>query len=302
MIKLEYRYEYETIETLKGDAARNIRVPKSIIVDTDMQNIRLAVFSYMSIYKGLNNKLCFSIPSFLNWAGYKSDAHGGGVNDKVIETVKMLSDLGYITFVGNGFLTRSSCVELLFNTQLVHDICCEEGFAVLYLDEIEKIMQYENNNKQDRYLNRNTVLLVFAFLRQAIFRTPNELKPEERSPEGIAKRRERCIEAYNNNYKDIAARLGLSNRTVSMAAEILMRLGLIAIAEAYHIKNEDGDFRTPDFIFANMEKREGKKLLAKGQAYATGELKRKEASIKKIIPDYKVKSTFCNGNNIVNLS
>ncbi|MBR2895786.1 MAG: hypothetical protein IKC03_09045 [Oscillospiraceae bacterium] len=278
---MKYEYQYEPIATLKGDASKNIRIPKSIITNTKMLGIRLAVFTYLSIYKGLNDKLCFSIPLFLNWAGYKSDAHAGGINDKTIQTLKDLRDLGYVSFSDENLRHRNSCVEIKFNTHLVHNQCFEESFAILYLDEIEKVMKYKNDNPQDRYLNRNIILLVFAYLRQAIFRTPNKLKPEERSPEGIEGRKERCIEAYNESYKDIALDLGLTERIVSLSTQVLVKVGLIVIVEAYRIQNEDGEFRTLDMIFANAEKREGKHLLAIGEDYALGEIKRKLEKIRK---------------------
>ena len=228
----KYKYQYEHIATLNGNAAKNFRIPKSVIVDTEMLGIRIAVFTYLSLYKGLNDRVCFSIPLFLDWAGYKSDAHAGGINDKTIRTLEALSDLGYITFLDNRLRTKNSCFEILFNTQLVHDSCFQESFAILYLDEVEKVMRYTNDNLQDRYLNRNIVLLVFAYLRQAIYRTPNELKPEEQSPEGIERRKERYIEAYNESYKDIAQDLGLTERVVSFAVQALVSIGLIVVAEA----------------------------------------------------------------------
>lgn len=288
-MKHEHKYQYEPIATLNGDAAKNFRIPKSVIVDTEMLGIRIAVFTYLSMYKGLNNKVCFSVPLFLDWAGYKSDAHAGGINDKTIWTLEAFSNLGYVIFLDDRLRTRNSCFEILFNTQLVHDRCFEESFAILYLDEIEKVMEYKNDNLQDRYLNRNIVLLVFAYLRQAIFRTPNELKPEERSSEGIAARRERCIEAYNGNYKNIAMELGLTERTVSLAVNTLEQLELIRTAEAYRFKNEDGDFRTPDILFANMEKRERNKLLATGEDYAMGEITRKAAKMHQYNNKYYLK-------------
>ena len=288
----EIKKEYSPIKTLVGDASRSIRIPKSIIEDTDIHNVRLSLFTYLSIYKGLNNKVCFSIPLFLEWAGYKNDSHSGGINDKVIETLIALSEWGYVIFLDDKPLTRSYCAELRFDTDLVHNMCYEESFAILYLDEITRIMQYTNNNTHDRRLNRNTVLLVFAFLRQAIFRTPNTLKPEERSPEGIAARRERCIEAYNSNYKEIALVLGLGEKTVSAAVDILTKLKLIVFAEAYRIRNADGEYRTQDIIFANMEKREGDKLLAIGKSYALPEIERKERRIQKYIPNYKIRKTI----------
>jgi len=288
---LKYEKEFESIETLEGDSAVYFNVPLSLIENTEMHSIRVSVFAYLSTYRGLNNRVCFSIPLFLEWAGYKSDAHAGGINDKVIDTLDWLNVLGYISYYGNNPITRSSCIEIEFNRDLVYNLSWSESFAILYWDEVQKIMRYKNENKQDRYLNANTVLLVFAFLRQAIFRLPNKLKPEERSPEGIENRRKRCIEAYNGNYKDIGTVLGLSERTVSLAVKVLVQLKLIVIADPYHIQDEEGEFRTPDIIFVNAYKRDGKELLTNGEEYALGEIKRKEQSIRLHMPTYRIRPT-----------
>lgn len=284
-----YNVQYEPIDILKGDAAIYFRLPKSVIVNKTMLSIRTSIFSYLSIYSGLNGRVLFSIPHFLEWAGYKNDAHAGGINDKVIDTLVALSNLGYIKPFGNAFTSRTACVEIEFNKQLVHETCFKESFGILYWDEVQKIMQYKNNNPYDRYLNGNTVLLVFAYLRQAIYRMANRLKPEERSAEGVAKRRERYIEAYNDNFKSIGVQLGLSERIVSQAVAVLEQLNLIITATAYHFKNVDGKYRTPDVIFANAEKREGEKLLMRGVEYALEEIKRKEKYIQLYNPNYHIR-------------
>lgn len=287
---MKYEKEFQAIATLEGNQSIFFNVPISIIENTEIHSIRLSVFAYLSVYRGLNNRLIFSIPYFLEWAGYKSDAHTGGINDKVIDTLDKLNDLGFITYCGNKILNRSSYIEIEFNRNLVYELCWQESFAVFYWDEVQKIMKYKNENRYDKYLNRNTVLLVFAYLRQAIFRLPNKLKPEEQSPEGILARRKRCIEAFNGNYKDIAAAVGLSERTVSHAVKVLEQLKLIVVAEPYRIKNEIGEFRTPDTIFANAYKRERNELLATGDDYAWGEIKRKEKSIRAVIPSYHLRN------------
>lgn len=288
MQQLDETFEYRDFEELKGSAARYIKIPSSIILYTEMNSKRVSVFTYLSIYKGLNDKLNFSVPLFLEWAGYKSDTHKGGINDSIIDVTDCLSDLDYLYYSENR-LTRTSCVEVKFNTQLVFDDCSCMSFAIIYLDEIEKIMQYKDYNSKDTYLNCNTVLLVFAFLRHAIFRTPNKLKPEERSPEGIKSRRERCIEAYADSYKEIGKLLDLSDRTVSKAVKILEELGLIVVAEAYHIKNELGGFNTPYTLFANAYKREKDMLLFTGENYAIDEINRKAAKIRQYNPYFHIK-------------
>lgn len=286
---MDYKYQYKPIKILEGKAARNIRVPKSIIINKSLANMRLSLFVYFSIRKGLDDEVNFVIQDYLKWAGYKKDSHKGGINEKVIETINEMCKLGYVQYLENASYKRNSTIRIKFNSQLVHEQCFEESFAIIYLDEIDSVMSYKNCNKKDRYLNRNTVLLVFAFLRQAIFRTPNKLKPEERSPEKIEERKLRCIEAYNGYYKEIGESIGVSSRNVSQSSHILQQLNLIMFVEAYHIKNEKGEYRTAYTIFANMQKREFNELLAEGRKYALDEIKRKAERINSYNPDYKIK-------------
>lgn len=255
-----------------------------------MLNIRVSLFVYLSQRKGLDDIVYFSVPLFLNWIGYKSDSHKGAINDKVLETLTWLEDLEYITFLEDKSVNKTSFFKIYFNTQIVHEECFTNRFAIVYLDEIERIMGFKNNNKKDNYLNCNNVLLVFAFLRRSIFRTPNKLKPEERYEDRIADRKERLVEAFNESYKNIAEALGLTERTVSKAVQVLAQLKLIVVAEAYHIKGITSDYVTPDHIFANYEKREGNLLLASGNNYAFDEIKRKEKLIRKYIPDYRIRA------------
>lgn len=286
---MSFEKEFKSIQTLTGDAALYFNVPISLIADAEMHAMRISLFCYLSIYRGMNNRLCFSVPHFVKWAGYKNDRRIGGMNDKVLTTLDLLNEWGYVTYCDDRPISRTGCVEIEFNRNLVYETTQQESFGILYWDEVQKIIQYRNENPHDRYLDGNVVLLVFAFLRQAIFRLPNKLKPEERSPEGIANRRKRCFEAYNESYKDIGAVLGLRETTVSRAIKVLEQLKLIVTAEPYHIKNEIGDFRTPDIIFANAYKRDGNELLAEGDDYALGEIKRKEESLRNYIPAYRTR-------------
>ena len=239
------------------------------------------------MYRGLNNRLVFSIPFFLKWAHYKSDSHVGGINDKIIDTLNELNDEGYITYCGDT-LSRTGSIEIEINTEYIGEACSNGGYGVVYLDEIEKIMKCSIDNKT-AYFNCNTVLLVFAYLRDAIFRIPNKLKPEECYPERIEERRKRCPEAYNDTYKDIGLEIGVSAGCVSDAVKVLTELKLIVFEEAYHFKNEENEYRTPDIIFANAYKREDKKQLTFDDSYARMQILNKEEQMKKYFKEYVLK-------------
>ena len=164
---------------------------------------------------------------------------------------------------------------------------CSEGYAVLYLDELEKMMSYKN--LQGNSINNTTLLLVFAYLRNKIRRRPNELKPEERTLEGIKQRQKRLPDAFDGNISDIAKELGIHKQTLSKVIDILeQELGLIVTDRAYRIKTEDNEFRTLPTIFANAYKREDKYLLASGEEYSRTEIELKAQNMKLHYQDYKI--------------
>lgn len=260
----------------------------ALATDTNLHTNRVAIYTYIGMYKGLNHRLLFSVPKFLKWAGFQSDSHTGGINEKVLITIDELCNMGCIKYCDTP--SKTSAFELNVDIQSCSDLN-GTNFALLYIDEIDKIVNYEKHNIKDTHLNSYTILLVFAYLRRNIFRRPNELKPEERSPEGIEKRKYRIIEAYNTTYKAIASELGLSERTVAKAVNILVQLDLIVTREAYHIKDKDGNYHTPDIIFANYEKRENDYLLDYGLKYAYSEIERKAEIISKnAVWGYKLKA------------
>lgn len=281
------KYEYRFPKELGIDKSNYIRIPMSLLVDNELDKNRVAVYAYIAMYRGLNNKVLFSIPQFLKWAGFKSDTHTGGINDKVLGTLNELNEKGYFVYLDE--MTKTSTTEIEVDLKFINEEC-EGDFAFVYIDEIEKIMKLKKSNPKDAHLNSFSVLLTFAFLRRKIFRRINELKPEERYPEKVKDRRERCPEAYASTYIEIADEIGLSSSTVSKAVKILSDLKLIVFEEAYHVRMEDGEFRTPYTMFTNYEKREDKYLLDSGIEYAHAEMIYKMKQINKYTKNiYKLK-------------
>ena len=173
-----------------------------------------------------------------------------------------------------------------FNTGYYYNQC-SNGYAVVYLDELQKIMDYKN--LQGNSINNVALLLVFAYLRNKIRRRPNELKPEERTLEGMKQRRERLPDAFDSNITDIAKELGIHKQTVSKMIDILeQELKLIVTDRAYRVKNEDSEFRTLPTIFANAYKREDKYLLVAGEGYSRAEIELKAENMKQYYQDYRI--------------
>ena len=279
------KYEYDRIQ-LDDYSSRYISVPLSVIVATELDTRRVGVFSYLRIHCGLNNVINFTIPDVVEWCGGKPDRRANGSNDKVLSIIDSLSDRGYLTYLTEK--SRSSYMKCKFDTPYYREQCYE-GYAAIYLDELEKIMSYQKENSKDGMLNNTTILLVFTFLRHRIRRRPNKLEIEERYHDAIKSRRERLPEAYSSNINDMANEIGISSKTLAKIIDILeYELELIVTDRAYRVRNENDEFRTLPTIFANSYKREDKYLLDTGSDYSRTEIRLKAENMKKHYQDYKI--------------
>ena len=279
------KYEYKRI-LLKESQSKYIYIPLSVIIDTELDTRRVGIFSYLRIHCGLNNVIGFTIPDAIEWCGGKSDRRVNGTNDKVLSTLDTLVNMGYLTYLTEK--SRSSYIKCEFNMAHYYEEC-SNGYAVIYLDELKKIMSYKKENLKDSTFNNTTILLVFSYLRNKIRRRPNELSPEERTSDGIKKRKEKLPDAYGSNLLEIANELNISSKTLSKIIDVLeQELGLIVTDRAYRIKNEDNEFRTLPTIFANAYKREDKYLLDTGDNYSRIEIEQKAENMKQHYQGYRI--------------
>lgn len=279
----DYKYEYAKIP-LTDLESKYIYIPLSVIVDNKMDTKRVSIFSYLRIHCGLNDLIGFAIPDLVEWCGMKPNNREGKTNDKFLSVVDNFATGGYLTFLTkkdkNAYIKCKLDMEYYYKQ-------CSEGYSAIYLDELQKIMDYKN--LQGNSIDNSIILLVLAYFRNKIIRRPNELKPEERTVDKINQRRERLPEAIGSNITTIAKELGLHKQTLSKAIDILeFDLKLIVTDRAYRIKNEDGEFRTLPTIFANAYKREDKYLLNAGDDYSRTEIKLRAENLKRYYQDYKI--------------
>lgn len=282
---IEYKYEYE-IMPLENIAAKFIRIPMSVILNTDLDVKRIGIFSYLCAYCGLNNEIGFTIPDMVEWCGGKPDKRIDGTNDKFLNILDVLSKQGYLTYLKEP--SRSSFMKCRFDASF-HNEECKYGFSVLYLDEIEKILNYKKENTKDAFLTNTTILLVFAYLRWKIIRRGNKLQPEYATDEGISKRKKDCPDAYADSFLNMSEEIGISTNTFTKAIDILeCQLKLIVTDRAYRVKDDKGEYRTPYNIFAFTYKREGSNLLITEKEYSRFETENKAVLLNKKFNNYKI--------------
>lgn len=276
-------YEYSSPVELDAISGNYFAVPASVIMDTDMTEKRVTVFSFFSIYRGLNSSLFFSINNIVKWTGRQPNRHANGINSKIIQVIECLRDGGYLTLSEE--LDNSSCIEATLNLSKISEECDNDRFAIIYLDELKKIMDYQNPNAKDVFLNNDVILLVFTYLRMKIYRRRNKLFLEEINVDNqnnrqldIDTRRLRSPDAYDCYYYEIAEELGLTPRTVSKAVDVLNELGLIYSESLPRIKYEN-KWRTDHTVFCNAYKREGNCLLISGNQYYLIEIENKKRKL-----------------------
>ena len=253
-------------------------------MDKELDVKRVGAFSYLRIHCGLNDVVGFTIPDMVEWCGLKPNKRQGSTNDKFLSLVDSLYDEGYLTYLTEK--DRNSYIKCKLNMEFYYERC-SKGYAVIYLDELQKILTYKN--LQGNSINNSTILLVFSYFRNKIMRRPNELKPEERTTEGIKKRRQRLPDAFDGSITDIANELGIHKQTLTKIIDILeLELKLIVTDRAYRVKTDNDEFRTLPTIFANSYKREDKYLLITDEDYGRIEISLKAENMKRYYQDYKI--------------
>lgn len=284
-------YEYDNpVDKLDDDSRCLFAIPRSIILNKDIGEKRITVFSFFSIARGINYRLSFSVNEIVEWAGRKPNRNKNGINSKMFCSVGKLADYGYIEIFDD--CAGSHRAKAKLNGSYIQEQANECSFAILYADEVEKILGYDGFDSGDKLLNNDVVLLMFAYLRMAIYTRPNRLKPEELNCDGndnrshdIDKRRINRPEAYNDYYDNMAEEIGVSPRVASKAVDILVELGLIYIEPLPRFKIE-GKWNTDHTIFCNIYKRgeynQRQYLLDEGEDYYLREIKNKKRIISNI--------------------
>lgn len=277
------KYEYCSPVELKGISANYFVIPASIILGKNANEKRTTIFSYFSIRRGLDYRISFSINNIVKWLGRKPDRHKNGLNEKIINAIDFLESGGYLTLYDE--VNHTSFTDAIFNMEQISDDCDNDRFAVIYVDELEKILKYQNPNSKDSFLNNDVILTVFAYLRMKIYRRRNKLFPEEINVDNknnhqndINVRRLKSPDAFDCYYYEIAEELNLTTRTISKAIVALNELGLIYSEPLPRIKYEN-KWRTDHTVFCNSYKREGSYLLTSGESYYLLEIGNKKKKL-----------------------
>lgn len=270
-------YEYDSKSKLDGNDGVYFRIPKAIIVNSDSNDMLITTFMFFAVRRGLDDKVMFNINWMVKWHGKNSDRHSRGINSKFASAVNDLCDLGYLSLDGSIENTKMCIAE--FNNGKVKDECDTDYFAIVYLDEYEKIVEYDTKSK---YVNNDILLRVYAYLKMNIRNRPNRLSNEDACQENpVESRRTKKPEVMNMFYRDEAEEIGISERAMSQAVKVLYELGLLYYEPLPRVK-VDGKWRTNHTLVCNMYKRENGYLMTCGEGYYMREISNKKKLLMKI--------------------
>lgn len=223
-----------------------IKIPREIIYNKELGDKRVLLLSYLCSRRSLDDTVAFSINELCEWTKNKPNSHEGKINQKILDTLSMISGYGYfeqypdfhMIFTEKGNSPRYYKISL---NETKFD--CESNFGVIYLYEIDKILNFSEELKDSEIdLSRiypSYIFLVLSYLRINIYSGTD--KP---------------LCCYRH-YKTMADDIGISERYVSRCIEILDALDIIRYSEVKRRKYEDAEnkthFITGVKIFANYK-------------------------------------------------
>lgn len=270
---------------LEESAGHYFMIPAEIILQKELDDCRLSVFAFFNVRRGLDACTIYTINQIVPWTGRHENRNSSGINQRIRNVISYLEKKEYL--LSPDSRSKTPYLKSMINLTKIAELCKTERFAVLYVDEIQKIMSYKCSVAQDGFLNIDIILLVFTYLRFKIYRRRNKLMLDEYNLDNknsheydIEQRRKHCPEAYDCYLCEIAEDLGISDRAVSRAVSILSELELIYF-ETLPRRFDGEQWHTRNTIFCNFDKREGSFLLAKGEEYFSVEINNKIALMKK---------------------
>lgn len=259
---------------LTGDAKEFVTIPESVIINSEMDAKRVAVYIFFWLWHGKNNKIMHSIESMVMGCGHIPNKHKGKSNDQFWNLMQQFQNIGYIENSHIPELEHSHTTITItkFCNDWYDSIRNTERFARLYLDEINRIIDYDCSKGSKSVTNSN-ILLVFAYLRlKIIVRNTTECTESIES-------RKKSPEVFYRYYKDICTELGITGKTLSAILKILSKeLGLIYIEhtrKSYEDENGNIQWITYPTLFCNTYKRLQGKVIYSGSDYFLQETRNK---------------------------
>lgn len=217
-----------------------IKIPLSIITNKDLNSKRVLVLIYFLTHmSSFNNMVCFNLEMIVKYFNLKNPNKNSKFKKDIIDIIMYLFNNDYL-YINDSieipYILKNEIITCYVNTDKYND----ERFALIYLDDICKIINY-NNNKN------NNQLKIHMFLLLSYIRTKIPIRTHESFF---------YIEAYNGFYKNISYELGNTTyKYISESFNILQELEIIYHEQIKRFKNKQGYWINAGLVFTNMYKR-----------------------------------------------
>lgn len=159
------------------------------------------------------------------------------------ELINIFAKRNYMELTGK--VSANLFVSAKINTDEFYP---ESQFALIYMDEIEKIREFKKYTKDISRMNSAILILVLSYIRV------NMLRRQDGYIGNLADKPEFCYRLYKN----IATDIGISDRYISRAVGILNELDIIVSQEMPRYQDEKNNWHTGVTMFVNRYKRERK--------------------------------------------
>lgn len=221
-----------------------IAIPKGIILNKEIGNERVTIYSYL--YGRINNinKFYFTTTNFCEFVGLKPNYRGNRINSRFYQGLKKLSDLGYLEDIGFEEMSKEqkNSKELrIANVNTDKFVINNDTYCYIRFDEINKISNFKTILKDKPVdtvrISPYYVLLVLAYIRLYIHNKKDDLPNT-------------CFRYYETISED----LGISEQYVAKSVNILSNLKIISyIRMQPSLKEYNGEIIKRDGIkiFAN---------------------------------------------------
>ena len=224
-----------------------VKIPRQIVYDTSLSDKRVVIFAYLCARRALDDTVAFSTTELCRWSNMKPNYRDGKINQKYYEVLSKLSQHDYFVSCPDFNMlgkekTNSSKFQIMQLNIEKFDVA--NGFGIIYFNELQSIFRFKEELKYsgiDLYrMSSSYILLLLSYLRVNMNRDSD--KPQ-------------CCYRL---YKTIAADIGISERYISRAVEILNALNIIDNYECKRTRyvKDDGtiSFYTNFKIFADYRR------------------------------------------------
>lgn len=217
-----------------------IRIPKEIILASDLPEHRISAFIYFWYNHTWDESVHYSPIYMIQWCGYKPNWHRGtkeNIYTKFTSCMQWYWENGYLlNFEKEKYITNTFQSSLLNMEKL----CPSENYGIMYDFEIKKIMEYSSSY---RPLTKSVLLLLLTYIRSYTWiRKSNPTRHSETSKRNKP-------EIFNSQFKQMANYIGVNERLISKATDVLVELGLIQVYRMPSYKDCTDTWRTDDIIY-----------------------------------------------------